>query len=281
MALRDALKDYEYNHFDETESHSDRSVLLNLILNHLNLGSIYELVSWSLVASKSEIAELAQLVIRVSVTGNSIAKKVIDTAVEDLVNDIICLVNKLRNNMQIEDNAIKIGLTGSLLSRSETFSNEVAKKLREKSLNVELVILKDTVLGALKMITNNESANTVIENGFFSCHMTGQQLAESVLPISTSLPTTEVRNPRSMNLDTMPVREAIELMISEESNNYKEIRKHIDSIEILIKRITHAFKNGGRLFYVGAGTSGRLGILDASECPPTFAAPPYWVQGIS
>jgi hypothetical protein len=183
--------------------------------------------------------------------------------------------------MQIEDNAIIIGLTGSLLSRSETFSNEVAKKLREKSLNVELVILKDTVLGALKMITNNESVNTVIENGFSCQQLTGQQLAQNVLPISTSLPATEVRNPRSMNLDTMPVREAIELMISEESNNFKEIRKHIDSIEILIKRVTHAFKNGGRLFYVGAGTSGRLGILDASECPPTFKAPPHWVQGIS
>ena len=69
-------------------------------------------------------------------------------------------------------------------------------------------------------------------------------------------------------------------MLSEDEKIPREIRKESKKIERVVSMIAQAFKQGGRLFYVGAGTSGRLGVLDASECPPTFRTPPELVQGI-
>ena len=91
---------------------------------------------------------------------------------------------------------------------------------------------------------------------------------------------TEQRNPRSLKLDRMSIGQAVELMLSEDAKVPAAIRREQAAIEKLIGLVVRAFKRGGRLFYVGAGTSGRLGILDASECPPTFRTPPELVQGI-
>lgn len=83
-----------------------------------------------------------------------------------------------------------------------------------------------------------------------------------------------------MNLDRMRLREAIRLMLSEEASVPGKVMKQTRQIEAAIRLIVHALQRGGRLFYVGAGTSGRLGVLDASECPPTFLTPPQMVQAI-
>ena len=91
---------------------------------------------------------------------------------------------------------------------------------------------------------------------------------------------TEQRNPRSMNLDKLDVREAITLMLREEARIPKLLLAESPRIEQVVRAVVLAFRSGGRLFYVGAGTSGRLGVLDASECPPTFSTPPDMVQGI-
>jgi N-acetylmuramic acid 6-phosphate etherase len=97
---------------------------------------------------------------------------------------------------------------------------------------------------------------------------------------SVALPPTERRNPRSMELDRLPVREAIELMLSEEAAVPDQLLQRTEAIARAIQAIVRTFRAGGRLFYVGAGTSGRLGVLDASECPPTFQTPPEMVQGV-
>lgn len=78
----------------------------------------------------------------------------------------------------------------------------------------------------------------------------------------------------------MPLREAIRLMIAEEEAVVVALESQVPAIEKAIRLAARALREGGRLFYVGAGTSGRLGVLDASECPPTFRAPPDQVQGI-
>jgi N-acetylmuramic acid 6-phosphate etherase len=103
---------------------------------------------------------------------------------------------------------------------------------------------------------------------------------QSIIPSSSQLSPTEERNPRSMNLDRMPLGKAIELMISEESRIQKALRKERANIQRAIEMVVAAWRRGGRLFYLGAGTSGRLGVLDASECPPTFSVPAEQVQGI-
>jgi len=83
-----------------------------------------------------------------------------------------------------------------------------------------------------------------------------------------------------MTLDKLPLGKAIELMLSEEAAVPGKLLPERRRIEQAIRMIVRALRHGGRLFYVGAGTSGRLGALDASECPPTFRTSPGMVEGI-
>jgi N-acetylmuramic acid 6-phosphate etherase len=83
-----------------------------------------------------------------------------------------------------------------------------------------------------------------------------------------------------MKLDELPLDKAIGLMLSEEARVPGKLLAERGRIARVIRAIVRAFRQGGRLFYVGAGTSGRLGVLDASECPPTFRTPPELVEGI-
>ena len=94
------------------------------------------------------------------------------------------------------------------------------------------------------------------------------------------LPTTERRNPRSANIDTLPTLEIVDLINSEDRTVPQAVGSQRESIAAAIDLIVDCFRAGGRLFYVGAGTSGRLGVLDASECPPTFGVKRSLVQGI-
>ena len=91
---------------------------------------------------------------------------------------------------------------------------------------------------------------------------------------------TEQRNPRSLNIDRVSIREALVIMNAEDRTCCDAAAACAPDIERAIERVTRAFQAGGRLIYVGAGTSGRLGVLDASEQPPTFGVPPEMVQGI-
>ncbi len=91
---------------------------------------------------------------------------------------------------------------------------------------------------------------------------------------------TEQRNPRSTNIDTASVREILEIINTEDHRVPIAVREEIPYIEEAVEKIVAAFERGGRLFYAGAGTSGRLGVVDASECPPTFGTPPDMVQGL-
>jgi len=91
---------------------------------------------------------------------------------------------------------------------------------------------------------------------------------------------TEQRNPRTATIDTASSLDIVDLMASEDAAVPAAVARAREPIARTIDLIEAAFRNGGRLVYVGAGTSGRLGVLDASECPPTFGSPPDMVQGI-
>jgi N-acetylmuramic acid 6-phosphate etherase len=92
--------------------------------------------------------------------------------------------------------------------------------------------------------------------------------------------TTEGRNPRSMHIDVAPVEEILRVINEEDQTVPLAVRQELPYIAQAVQTVVEAFQQGGRLFYVGAGTSGRLGIVDASECPPTFGTPPDLVQGL-
>src|SRR5450432_627405 len=91
---------------------------------------------------------------------------------------------------------------------------------------------------------------------------------------------TEQPNPASASIDTLPTEQALRIINAEDQNVAAAVEREIPAIARAVDAIVAALETGGRLFYLGAGTSGRLGVLDASEVPPTFSAPPEMVQGI-
>jgi N-acetylmuramic acid 6-phosphate etherase len=91
---------------------------------------------------------------------------------------------------------------------------------------------------------------------------------------------TEQINPNSIHLDELSPLELVDLFNQEDQRVLAAIAQAREALAATITLTATALRQGGRLFYVGAGTSGRLGVLDAVECPPTFCSPPHWVQGI-
>lgn len=91
---------------------------------------------------------------------------------------------------------------------------------------------------------------------------------------------TEQPNPASASLDELPTEEALRIINAEDRKVAVAVEREIPAIARAVDAIVAAIEKGGRLFYIGAGTSGRLGVLDAAEIPPTFSAPPTMVQGI-
>ncbi|MBA3927430.1 N-acetylmuramic acid 6-phosphate etherase [Listeria sp. FSL L7-1582] len=91
---------------------------------------------------------------------------------------------------------------------------------------------------------------------------------------------TEKRNEKTTSLDTLTVKEALQIMNEEDAKVPVAIAANLASIETVITGVIESFKKGGRLIYLGAGTSGRLGVLDAAECVPTFGVPATMVVGL-
>ena len=91
---------------------------------------------------------------------------------------------------------------------------------------------------------------------------------------------TEERNPLTSDIDTLPTRDMLTLINAEDQKVALAVRGELPNIAVAVDAITARMQRGGRLVYIGAGTSGRLGMLDASECPPTFGTPPGLVVGL-
>ena len=98
--------------------------------------------------------------------------------------------------------------------------------------------------------------------------------------IDLSQLTTEGRNPRSQNIDELPTLDMLRIINREDQSVALAVERILPDIAKAVDLIASRLSKGGRLFYMGAGTSGRLGILDAVECPPTYSTPPELVQGL-
>jgi N-acetylmuramic acid 6-phosphate etherase len=97
---------------------------------------------------------------------------------------------------------------------------------------------------------------------------------------SARLPETERRNPRSAGLDRKSTIQVLKILNREDASVPRAVARELPAIARAVDKIVRAFRNGGRLIYVGAGSSGRMGALDAAECPPTFGVPQTQVQAI-
>src|SRR5262247_3881025 len=97
---------------------------------------------------------------------------------------------------------------------------------------------------------------------------------------NSGLPITEQENPRSQHLSSQSTAEIVALMNDEDATVAAAVKRVLGDVVEAVDEIVARLSKGGRLFYTGTGTSGRLGVLDASECPPTFGVSPELVQGV-
>jgi N-acetylmuramic acid 6-phosphate etherase len=243
------------------------------ILWRLRLTEPHELISWAQGAHKSEVAALAEEVFQASTKGDRMAKAILEAARESLARDAVLCAEKLAKR----GSHVEFVLAGGTLLKQPRFTAQLAARLRKLWPGAVVAPLRREgawgAAAAAREIWNRQKPSAE------SMKAVRSSVATSAFDLA-KLPLTEQRNPRSANLDRMPLEQAVELMASEDAKIPLAILEYRAEIAKAIRLIAAAFQRGGRLFYVGAGTSGRLGVLDASECPPTFRTPPGLVQGI-
>jgi len=247
------------------------------ILRALQQNEPNDLIGWVQQAPKQEIAALAIEVFAAAQEKDEIARDILEGAAHSLAKDAVACAAKLARKSA----PVEFLLSGSVLLKQPKFAAKVGKLIQER--RPKAVILKQNrggVFGAVELAKRLVSPGKVSASTAKTVSSKAAKAQISPIPKSSALSPTEQRNPLSTKLDELPVVKAVELMLSEDAKLPAAILPEKEKIAQVITWTAKAFKQGGRLFYAGAGTSGRLGILDASECPPTFRTPPEWVQGI-
>ena len=222
------------------------------ILRRLCLNNPDQLVDWIQQAGKEEIASLAGEFI------DDDAGLMLQAA-SFLAQDCHAVAQKLGLQKP------HVALAGGVLKNHRKLATLVSNRVRTMLPGAKVTVLRhDTATGALRLADSS----------------VGATFLSRPVAAGMPLPQTEYRNPRTMDLDKRSVSQLIDTMLAEESRVIPAIRNNRPAIARCISAIVAAFRRGGRHFYVGAGTSGRLGVLDASECPPTFSTDPGMVQAI-
>lgn len=266
-ALRAIVYQYDLN---EEFPVLGQSMLRSLHLNHPD-----DLISWSQEAGKNDIAHLAITVFEEASKKDLLAQKLISDAAQSLADMALHCAGHLVE----QGKKVQFLLTGGVLLNQLNFATMVSQCIHDSWEECLVEPLnRESVWGAVelarRLIMSNQfsqSALSMVPPVKFDGGVTLDSLVNSP---------TEQRNALSTHLDTMNLDDAIKLMVDENVIAVKSILQQHGNIRWLIERTIQAFQSGGRLFYAGAGTSGRLGILDASECPPTFCVSAEQVQGI-
>ena len=242
------------------------------VLQALSLNEPEALIDWSLVANKTELASVAKVVFEAAkLHQDPIALEVIKEAAKTMTKDATATARQL--NVARYD-SVQFVFNGGILLNNRDFLKQVGELLHFEFPNAKLSPLeRPSTWGAVnlgKKLLREIDYQPLESNEF------------EKLPLWTPLDPspTEGRNPTSTGLDTLPLSQAIDLFIEADRCIPDAIKGAAPEIEQTIQHVVSAFKNGGRLLYIGSGTSGRLGVLDASECPPTFRVLPSLVQGI-
>jgi N-acetylmuramic acid 6-phosphate etherase len=247
------------------------------LLRALQLNEPNDLIGWAQTAGKAELAALAPEVFAARKHGDKIAADILEGAAESLARDAADCARRLAR----PGRPVQFVLAGSVLLRQPGFAKNVERELKRLWPRAIVVPLKqESVRGAVELARQHFNGLTrKLQSGGSKRSSKGLPEAGPALR-SLRLSPTEQRHPLSMNLDQLPVSKAIVLMLGEDQKIPAALRAERRKIERGVNLIVRSFQRGGRLFYVGAGTSGRLGVLDASECPPTFRTEPELVQGI-
>jgi N-acetylmuramic acid 6-phosphate etherase len=250
-------------------------------LRRLRRNDPHKLIAWAQGAHKLQVAWLAKEVFRAAEKGDRMARAILGEALESLARDAITCARKLATPRT----RVQFILTGGNLLKQPRFAAQMGVRLRKLWPGAVVMPLpREGAWGAAGMAGEIWHARKKSGASSRTANDLGAKQSADKRGVSgfewVNLPPTEQRHPRSSNLDRMRLEDAIGLMVMEDGKIPWTILPWHKKIATAVRLVARAFKSGGRLFYVGAGTSGRLGVLDASECPPTFRTPPELVQGI-
>ena len=255
----------------EADREGKPSRLLRSLLRRLGLSSLEELVDWCQNASKAEIAGVAVTIFSAWKRGHPGCRKVVCRAVDFLAADAAACYERMGRPASAQ-----FLLNGGCFARQPRFLELTAEALQVRAPGCEVSpILPDGAKGAALLARKHGKVESEKRSG-----KSAELDVMRILPASTATSPTEIRHPGSMHLDRLSIREGIELMAAEDERLPAAILSQAAAIEKTIRWTAKSLHAGGRLFYVGAGTSGRLGVLDASECPPTFGVDAEQVQGV-
>jgi N-acetylmuramic acid 6-phosphate etherase len=263
------------NAYDTDPNHTWPSLGADL-LSHLQMNEPADLVDWSLDVPKNELASLAVPIFEAArLRQDPVATAVLNQAAETLARDAIACAEHLATDRE----QVQFIFNGAVLLKNPDFQEQVKDLIRQGWRNSDISALeRPSVWGAIALARTASGSNSSQDTNPTYSPSPPTDTGESFRPVSTA--PTEQRNPKSSHFSELNIREGLELMLTEDANIPAAILPESSAIEWTIKRVIQSFTNGGRLIYCGAGTSGRLGVLDASECPPTFRSSPRMVQGI-
>ena len=233
------------------------------ILRVLSLNNLDELVRWVQTADKMELAMLAPVVFEAATAGDGRMMEIIEEGARVLCEYTEAVASRLHLL------APKVVLIGGLFQRDSIYTHAFRRRLKKN--------LPDARVTTAERAPELGAAWLAAELGD---HVpVREKLARGEID-SLAAALTEQRNPRSENLEKLSPREVVQLFVDEEKFVQDALSDAAADLTRAIEIVAEALRNGGRLFYVGAGSSGRIGVLDASEIPPTFGAPPDLVQGV-
>lgn len=265
-------------YYDRDGSWSDlgQRILTRLTLNHPE-----QLIDWVRQAEKHRVADLAIAVFESAARRDAIARDILEGAAHTLAKDALSCAAKLAG----PDTPVRFVLAGSVLLRQPRFATQLSALLRERRPGSHVVALRQpSVYGAVRRAIESAAQSPLPlpprSTKPSSPRSSPRSATIFVPPLSLEKSPTETRNPRSTHLDKLSSRDAVRLMLQEEQRSHPILLRQSDAIAEAVDLIAASLQRGGRLFYAGAGTSGRLGVLDASECPPTFRSDPNQVQAI-
>ena len=233
------------------------------ILRALSLNNFDELVRWVQTADKMEIAMLAPVVFEAATGGDGRMMEIVEEGVGVLCEYTEAVASRLHLL------APKVALIGGLFHRDSIYTHAYRRKLKKNLPDARVTIVeRPPELGAAWLATEAR------DHAAFQLEPSQSDIDNLAAAL------TEQRNPRSENLEKMSARELVEVFVEEEKFVQEALRAAVGELTTAIEIVAESLRSGGRLFYVGAGSSGRIGALDASEIPPTFGAPPDRVQGV-
>jgi N-acetylmuramic acid 6-phosphate etherase len=233
------------------------------ILSALSLNNLDELVRWVQTADKMEIAMLTSVVFEAATKGDPRMMEIVEEGARVLCEYTETVASALHLL------APKVALIGGLFYRDSIYTHAFRRRLKKNLPDARVVIAERAPeLGAAWLAAE------------LADHIDFQATPSPSEIDSLAAALTEQRNPRSENLEKMSGRELVEVFVEEEKFVQEALRAAVVELARAVEIVAESLRNGGRLFYVGAGSSGRIGVLDASEIPPTFGAPPELVQGV-